>query len=248
MERAQIPESAAFGGAGLEGMRRKGKGSTMNVILVGPPGAGKGTQAKALESRVGLKHIASGNLLRQAMRDQTELGVMARAYVDKGELVPNEVVIKMIIERISQPDCSNGVIFDGFPRTHEQAQALETMLKEHGQTIDAVIYLTAPRDILLKRIAGRMTCRNCSASYNIYYSPPREEGICNWCGDELYERSDDNWATATHRLDVYLRQTLPMIEHYREIGMLHEIDGNYYIESVTDRLVADLEMRKNGHA
>jgi adenylate kinase len=216
----------------------------MNVILVGPPGAGKGTQAKALEARMGLKHIASGDLLRRAMREQTELGRVARSYVDKGELVPDDVVIEMIIERIYQPDCTAGVIFDGFPRTAEQAKALEKTLLEHGQTIDAVIYLTAPRDILLKRIAGRMTCRNCQASYNIYYSPPREEGICDRCGDELYERSDDNWATATHRLDVYLHQTLPMIEHYREIGMLHEVDGNYYIESVTERLAAQLEQKQ----
>jgi adenylate kinase len=216
----------------------------MNVILVGPPGAGKGTQAKALEARMGLKHIASGDLLRRAMREQTELGRVARSYVDKGELVPDDVVIEMIIERIYQPDCTAGVIFDGFPRTAEQATALEETLLEHGQTIDAVIYLTAPRDILLKRIAGRMTCRNCQASYNIYYSPPREEGICNRCGDELYERSDDNWSTATHRLDVYLHQTLPMIEHYREIGMLHEVDGNYYIESVTERLAAQLEQKQ----
>lgn len=216
----------------------------MNVILVGPPGAGKGTQAKALEARMGLKHIASGDLLRRAMREQTELGLVARSYVDKGELVPDDVVIEMIIERIYQPDCTAGVIFDGFPRTAEQATALEKTLLEHGQTIDAVIYLTAPRDILLKRIAGRMTCRNCQASYNIYYSPPREEGTCNRCGDELYERSDDNWATATHRLDVYLHQTLPMIEHYREIGMLHEVDGNYYIETVTERLAARLERQQ----
>src|SRR3712207_3584903 len=200
----------------------------MNVILVGPPGAGKGTQAKALEARSGLKHIASGDLLRKAMREQTELGVIARSYVDKGELVPNDVVIGMIIERIAEPDCASGVIFDGFPRTVEQAAALEKVLMEHGQMIDAVIYLTAPRDILLKRIAGRMTCRNCQASYNIYYSPPREEGVCTRCGDDLYERSDDNWATATHRLDVYFRQTLPMIDHYRQRAMLNEIDGNYY--------------------
>ena len=217
----------------------------MNVILVGPPGAGKGTQAKRLEERLGVKHIASGNLLRQAMRGQSELGQLACSFVDKGELVPNDVVVKMILARIDQPDCTNGVIFDGFPRTVEQAQALEAVLKEHGQGIDAVIYLTAPRDILLKRIAGRMTCRGCQATYNIYYSPPREESICDRCGDELYERSDDNWATATHRLDVYLHQTLPMIEHYRDMKMLHEVDGNFYIESVTERLAAEIE-NKNG--
>ena len=214
----------------------------MNVILVGPPGAGKGTQAKALEARMGIKHIASGDLFRRAMREKTALGRRAQSYVHRGELVPDELVIKMIIERINQPDCAEGVIFDGFPRTKEQASVLERTLEEHGQTIDAVIYLTAPRDILLKRIAGRMICRSCQASYNIYYSPPREEGVCDRCGDELYERSDDNWATATHRLDVYLHQTLPMIEYYRAQGMLHEINGNDYIEQVTERLAAELKM------
>ena len=212
----------------------------MNVILVGPPGAGKGTQAKALEARTGLKHIASGELFRRAMHTETELGVQVRSYVDRGELVPDEVVISIILERIYQPDCATGVIFDGFPRTREQARALEETLEEHGQTIDAVLYLTAPRDILLKRIAGRVTCRGCQASYNIYYSPPREEGICDRCGDEVYERSDDNWAIAKHRLDVYLRQTFPLIEHYRALNMLHEIDGNDYIEYVTERLVAKI--------
>lgn len=212
----------------------------MNVILVGPPGAGKGTQAKALEARLGMRHVASGDLLRRAMREETELGKIAQSYVHRGELVPDELVIKMIIERINDPDCVNGVIFDGFPRTKEQASALQQTLEEHGQTIDAVIYLTAPRIILLRRIAGRMICRGCQTTYNIYYSPPREESVCDRCGDELYERSDDNWSTATHRLDVYLRQTMPMIEHYGELGMVHEINGDDYIEYVTERLARQL--------
>ena len=215
----------------------------MNVILVGPPGAGKGTQAKRLEALRGIKHIASGDLLRRAMRENTALGQEARSYVDRGELVPDGVVINMIIERLYQPECAAGVIFDGFPRTLEQAAALERTLEEHGQAIDAVLYLTAPRDILLKRIAGRFTCRGCQATYNIYYSPPAEESVCDRCGDELYERSDDNWSTATHRLDVYFRQTLPMIEHYRELGLLHEVDGNSYIEYVTERMAAALETK-----
>jgi len=214
----------------------------MNVIVVGPPGAGKGTQAKLLERRTGMKHIASGDLLRRAMRDETEAGLAARSYVDRGELVPDDVVIQMIIDRINEPDCASGVLFDGFPRTKEQAHALERTLQEHGQSIDAVIYLTAPRDILLKRIAGRVTCRGCQTTYNIYYTPPQVESICDRCGDELYERSDDNWATATHRLDVYLRQTMPMIDYYRTLSMVHEVDGNTYIEYVTERLAAVLHM------
>ncbi len=222
----------------------------MNVILVGPPGAGKGTQAKALESRLGVKHIASGDLLRHEMRAETELGKLARSYVDRGELVPDDVVIEMIVQRLYQDDCANGVIFDGFPRTKEQATALEQTLAAHGQTIDAVVYLTAPRDILLKRIAGRVICRGCQATYNIYYSPPREEGLCDRCGDELYERSDDNWDTAKHRLEVYIRQTMPLIEYYRQLGILHQEDGNYFIEAVTDRLAERLRLNgaQNGKA
>ncbi len=217
----------------------------MNVILVGPPGAGKGTQAAVLEEKTQLKHIASGELFRQHMRDETDLGKLARSYVDRGELVPDDVVINMILERVFQPDCEHGVIFDGFPRTKEQAAALERALEEHHQKIDAVIFLNAPRDVLLKRIVGRQTCRNCQTPYNIYYSPPREEGVCDICGGDLYTRSDDNMETARHRLDVYLQQTAPLIEHYRELGLLHEVDGLGDIHEVTSRLVRELGINGN---
>ncbi|GAC1384345.1 MAG: adenylate kinase [Herpetosiphon sp.] len=212
----------------------------MNVILVGPPGAGKGTQAKYIQKRMGLLHIASGDLLRKAMSDETALGLEARAYVDRGELVPDKLVISMILERIFEPDCARGVIFDGFPRTKDQAIALADMLREHNRKIDAVVFLNVPRDILLKRIAGRQTCRTCQKVYNLYYFPPRDEDLCDDCGGELYQRSDDNMATARHRLDVYFQQTMPLIEHYRAQGLLHEIDGNTYVEYVTDRLTAEL--------
>lgn len=212
----------------------------MNVILVGPPGAGKGTQAKFIERRMGLRHVASGDLFRRAMRAGTPTGLKAREYVDRGELVPDDVVIGMIVERIQQPDCEAGVIFDGFPRTKEQAEALGETLAKHGQKIDAVVFLNAPRDILLKRIAGRQTCRNCQKAYNLYYFPSKVEDICDDCGDDLYERSDDNMATAHHRLTVYFQQTMPLINYYRDLGLLHEIDGNTYIEYVTDRLSREL--------
>lgn len=212
----------------------------MNVLLIGPPGAGKGTQAKFVERRLGLKHIASGDLFRDAMRQETLVGLKAREYVDRGELVPDEVVVEMIRERIQQPDCDVGVIFDGFPRTIDQAETLATMLREHEQQIDLVLFLTVPRDILLKRIAGRQTCRTCTKVYNIYYSPSQMEMICDTCGGDLYERSDDNMATARYRLDVYFKQTMPLINHYRDLGVLHEIDGNTYIEYVTERLAAEL--------
>jgi adenylate kinase len=212
----------------------------MNVVLVGPPGAGKGTQAAVLEEKTDLKHIASGELLRQHIKEETELGLQAREYIDRGDLVPSDVVINMILERVSQPDCAHGVIFDGFPRTKEQADALARSLEAHDQTIDAVIFLNAPRDVLLKRIVGRQTCRNCQTPYNIYYSPPTEEGICDLCGGDLYTRSDDNMETARHRLEVYMQQTAPLIEHYRALGLLHEVNGLGDIHDVTLRLVHEL--------
>lgn len=214
----------------------------MNVILVGPPGAGKGTQAAVLEARTKLAHIASGELFRHHMRQETELGLLARSYVDRGELVPDEVVINMIMERITQPDCEHGVIFDGFPRTKEQAAALERMLRDHDQGIDVVIFLNAPRDILLKRIVGRQTCRVCQTPYNIYYTPPKGEGVCDVCDGDLYTRSDDNMETARHRLDVYFQQTMPLIEHYRAQEQLHAVDGLGNVHDVTMRLVHELAL------
>lgn len=142
-----------------------------NVILLGPPGAGKGTQAKTLSERSALTHVASGDLFRAALREGTELGMLAKSYMDRGELVPDEVVIRMILERIAQPDCSGGVIFDGFPRTRDQATALEAALAAHHARIDAVLFLSVPQDVLLRRIAGRQTCKTCGATYNIYYFP-----------------------------------------------------------------------------
>ncbi len=220
----------------------------MNVILVGPPGAGKGTQAAVLEARTKLAHIASGELFRHHMREETELGLLARSYVDRGELVPDEVVIHMIMERITQPDCKHGVIFDGFPRTKEQADALERTLHEHEQGIDVVIFLNAPRDVLLKRIVGRQTCRVCQTPCNIYYTPPQEEGVCDACGGDLYTRSDDNMQTARHRLDVYFQQTMPLIEHYRAAGQLHAVDGLGDVHDVTIRLVRELSLPEDAQA
>jgi adenylate kinase len=212
----------------------------MNLILLGPPGAGKGTQAAVLEEQTKLKHIASGDLFRLHMLNETALGDQARSYVSRGELVPNDVVIGMILERVFQPDCAGGVIFDGFPRTKEQAHALTDALQAHHKTLDAVIFLNAPRDILLKRIVGRQTCRVCQTPYNIYYTPPREEGCCDLCGGLLYTRSDDNMETARHRLDVYIEQTMPLIAHYRSMGLLHEVDGLGDVQDVTVRLVRQL--------
>ncbi len=209
----------------------------MDVILVGPPGAGKGTQAAMLEAATGLTHVASGDLFRRHMRDETELGLLARSYVDRGELVPDDVVINMILDRIAQPDCEAGVLFDGFPRTIDQATALDRALMSHGRRIDMVIFLNAPRDVLLKRMIGRQTCRECQTPYNIYYSPPLVEGICDRCGGDLFTRSDDNMETARRRLDIYFQQTLPLIQHYARLGLLQEIDGLGATHEVTQRLM-----------
>jgi len=218
----------------------------MNIILLGAPGAGKGTQAVTLAEQTGLVHVSSGDLFRAALRDGTELGIRARQYMDRGELVPDEVVIGMILERISAPDCAKGVIFDGFPRTIDQAKALGAALAEHGQQIDTVIYMTVPNDVLLKRISGRQTCKSCGAVFNTYYFPPKVEGVCDVCGGALYQRSDDTLETAQNRLDVYFKQTTPLIDYYREQNTLHEVDGQQDIALVTEAMVAVLDGTSSG--
>jgi adenylate kinase len=212
----------------------------MDVILLGAPGAGKGTQAKFLEEHTGLVQVASGDLFRAALRQGTELGMLAKSYMDRGELVPDEVVIRMIVERISQPDCSNGVIFDGFPRTKEQARALEQELQEHNRRIDYVLFLSVPEVVLLRRIAGRQTCKTCGSIYNIYYFPSKRAEVCDACGGKLYQRSDDSMETARHRLEVYFAQTMPLFEYYRVQDSLIEIDGQREIMAVTDAMIRAL--------
>lgn len=216
-----------------------------NVILLGPPGAGKGTQAKTLSERTDLTHVASGDLFRAALREGTELGMLAKSYMDRGELVPDEVVIRMILERIRQPDCSSGVIFDGFPRTRDQATALEQALADYDNQIDTVLYLSVPQEVLLRRIAGRQTCKTCGSTYNIYYFPSHRPGICDACGGKLYQRSDDSMETAQHRLDVYFAQTMPLIEYYQVQGNLHEIDGQSEISLVTAAMLTALGIGNN---
>jgi adenylate kinase len=166
--------------------------------------------------------------------------------MDRGELVPDEVVIQMILARIGQPDCAHGVIFDGFPRTRDQAAALETALAAQEARIDTVLYLQVPDEVLLKRVAGRQTCKTCGGTYNIYYFPSRRSGTCDSCGGRLYQRSDDSFETAQHRLDVYFAQTMPLIEYYRLQGHFYEIDGQEGIDAVTESMLRALEIGSNG--
>lgn len=221
----------------------------MDIVLLGAPGAGKGTQAKYLEQHTGLVHVASGDLFRAALRQGTELGMLAKSYMDRGELVPDEVVIGMIMERIAKPDCAGGVIFDGFPRTREQAEVLEQKLAERHRQIDRVLYLRVPEDVLMRRIAGRQTCRICGMSYNIYYFPSVRPDVCDVCSGRLYQRSDDTMETARHRLEVYFAQTMPLIEYYQKQGNLVEVDGQREITLVTDDMIkalgADAALRQD---
>ena len=210
----------------------------MHAILLGAPGAGKGTQAVAISQKLGMAHIASGDLFRQEQEIGSELGRIAKTYMEKGQLVPDEVTVKMVLGRISAPDCAKGFLLDGFPRTLEQAKALEEALAEEGKGIDLVLYIKVSNDELLRRLSGRWICRKCQAPYNLVEQPPREPGKCDHCGGELYQRPDDTEETARKRLDVYFAQTMPLIEYYAKADKLVEVDGEKRIDQVTQDLIA----------
>lgn len=207
------------------------------IVLLGPPGVGKGTQAKILSERSGLAHISSGDLFREHLKNQTELGQLAQTYMTKGELVPDDVTIAMIRERLARPDCKSGAILDGFPRTPAQADALENMLHEFNGQVDVVPYITAEEDVLVERLSSRRTCRANGHVFNEKFNPPKERGKCDFDGSELYQRDDDKAETVTRRIDVYLDQTSPLISYYRDHGKLVEIDGMQSIEQVTQDLL-----------
>jgi adenylate kinase len=213
----------------------------MITILLGAPGAGKGTQAVVLEERLALPHVASGDLFRENVKAGTELGRQARVYMDRGELVPDSVTIAMVMERLAKDDCRRGVILDGFPRTVEQARALEAALAKQGKIVDGVLYFQVASETLLARLSGRWICRQCQANYHTVFNPPKEPGKCDACGGELYQRPDDKRETAEHRLEVYFAQTIPLIEYYRSKGLLIEINGEQGIEQVTGDLLAAIE-------
>jgi adenylate kinase len=215
---------------------------TKYLVLLGPPGVGKGTQAKILSERTGLAHISSGDLFRENIKNQTELGKLAQTYMSRGELVPDDVTIAMIRERLSRPDCKTGAILDGFPRTPAQADALENMLKEFNGQVDFVPFITAAENVLVERLSGRWTCRANGHIFNEKTNPPKENGICDFDGSELYQREDDKSETVKRRIHVYLEQTSPLVDYYRRHGKLVEIDGMQSIEQVAQALASALKM------
>ncbi len=211
------------------------------VILMGPPASGKGTQADRLQESLALPHVASGDLFRYNLKNQTELGLEAKGYMDRGELVPDGLTIAMVLDRLARPDCVNGALLDGFPRTLAQAEALDKALAAQGSAINLVLDVQVPREELIARVTGRRLCRSCGASYHMKFAPPVKDGVCDKCGGELYQRDDDTEATAVKRLEVYEAQTKPLIEYYRNAGLLVGIDGNQPIDVVTDALKAAIE-------
>jgi adenylate kinase len=213
------------------------------IVLLGPPGAGKGTQAEAISARLGLPHISSGDIFRENLRGQTDLGKLAAQFMNRGELVPDDVTIKMIRERLSRPDCRAGALLDGFPRTPAQAEALATMLVDFKGKVSSVPYINVPEEILLERLTGRWTCRTEGHIFHEKYNPPKVAGRCDHDGSELYQREDDKAETVKHRIRVYLEQTQPLIDHYRQCGLLVEVDGTQSIEKVTADLLAALPVR-----
>lgn len=203
---------------------------------MGAPGAGKGTQARLLADRQGMPHISTGDILREAHDQGTPLGRQARAYMDRGQLVPDEVVVGIVEERLRGDDCAGGYILDGFPRTVAQARALDAL----GQRLTAVIELVVPREDLVQRMTGRRVCRTCGTMFHVAFDPPRAAGRCDRCGGELFQRDDDLEETIRHRLEVYAQQTAPVLQHYREVGLLHEVSGIGSHEEVYGRVAASL--------
>ena len=218
---------------------------TSFIVLLGPPGAGKGTQAEAISAELHLPHISSGDIFRENLKNQTELGKLAAGFINKGELVPDDVTIAMIRERLSQPDCRDGALLDGFPRTPAQADALSSMLLSIKGQVKSVPYISVPENVLIDRLTGRWTCRKAGHIFHEKYNPPHIPGLCDVDRSELYQREDDKYETVKNRIRVYLEQTKPLIEYYQQRGILAEVDGTKSIEQVTIDLIAAIQRDGN---
>lgn len=210
------------------------------IILVGPPGGGKGTQASLLLEALDVPHVSSGDLFREHFKNNTELGRRAKEYNDRGELVPDDITIAMVMERLQRPDCAGGALLDGFPRTMPQAEALDGALAERGLRVSAVPYIAVPDDVLVERLSGRWICKTCGESYHTLFNPPGVAGVCDRDGGELYQRDDDKPGTVKNRLKVFYDLTEPLIEYYRDKSVLKEVNGNQDIEEVQAELRAAL--------
>ncbi|WP_041637601.1 adenylate kinase [Anoxybacillus flavithermus] len=204
----------------------------MNLVLMGLPGAGKGTQAEKIVEKYKIPHISTGDMFRAAIKEGTELGLQAKSYMDRGDLVPDEVTIGIVRERLSKDDCQNGFLLDGFPRTVAQAEALETLLQQLDRSIDYVINIEVDKSILMERLTGRRICKECGATYHLVFNPPAQAGVCDKCGGELYQRADDNEATVANRLEVNMKQTQPLLDFYEAKGYLRNINGQQHIDQV----------------
>lgn len=210
----------------------------MNLVLMGLPGAGKGTQAEKIVQKYGVPHISTGDMFRAAIKDETDLGLKAKSFMDKGELVPDEVTIGIVRERLSKDDCEKGFLLDGFPRTVAQADALENILSDLNKKINYVVNIDVDQSILMERLTGRRICKDCGATYHLVFNPPAKDGVCDRCGGELYQRADDNEATVQNRLDVNIKQTKPLLDFYETKGYLRNIDGQQDINKVFSDLDA----------
>ena len=212
----------------------------LRTILLGPPGAGKGTQAAKIVEKYGVPHISTGDIFRENIKKGTELGKKAQEYMNRGELVPDDLVIEIATTRLLEDDCKNGFLLDGFPRTVYQAEKLDEFLQSHDSKIDNVIDIAVGKDELIERLTGRRVCKSCGASFHVVNIPPKQEGICDYCGGELIQRADDNLETVTNRIDVYEDQTMPLIDYYEKAGTLTHIDGSTGLDNVFADIVSAL--------
>ncbi len=214
--------------------------ASARVVLLGPPGAGKGTQAKLLEQEFGAVQISTGDILRKAVADQSPLGKQAGDYIKRGALVPDDLIINLIAERLQQVDCAQGFLLDGFPRTIPQAESLDALLKKLALSLNCVLSVQVPRAVIIERLAGRRTCKKCGALCHMVFDPPKRDGVCDHCGGELFQREDDKEETIANRLAVYDAQTAPLVDYYRRQGILREIDGVGSIDEIRARVMKAL--------